>query len=81
MGTKWEIMGKNEPKRPYFLHFVYKLLLPFSECEKMRGFCEFDKKSIDKRGKILYNIVVKMPSRKPTRVGRLDANQNKEKTS
>ena len=47
----------------------------------MHGFCEFDVKSIDIEGKILYNIIVECRPENQLASGGFDANQNKEKPS
>ena len=46
----------------------------------MRVFCEFDWKSIDKDGKMLYYIIVKIPPGEVIPSDGFVANQNKEKT-
>lgn len=66
---------------PRFLQIVYIVVLLLFFRRRNAFFCEFVRKLLDKAGKILYNMVVKMSSRKSVHSRGLDANQNKEKTS
>jgi len=75
VNKKWQFFAENAvifAQNPFTFYGMFTIALcGRTGCTKMLRFCEFDKKSIDNEGKILYNIEVKMPSRKPTQFGRI----------